>query len=165
VLKRGWAFIVPGEPIGWYAHAVRADGTESRNYRRYKAYHEWCKLVRDSARAAGVRLPPDYVHPDAPWFIGVRCIFSTISGCPDCANVQKGAADALFWTKKERGVKRLEDNNTSGAYDYPHWSSAIVRRPHTQVLFCPAAEVELVRWDWMHLLIKTLTANGCGEGM
>ena len=115
------SFVVPGNPVGYYAAG------RTPNRRRQGQYIAYQKLVQSYAMTAGARLPlrataerPMLVHV-VPYFAsGVHC---------DPENVRKGIADALFYAG--RGAEKgSADKHTGGSFPWPLYDR---ERPRVEV--------------------------------
>jgi len=121
-LRELHSFVVPGDPVGYYAEGKQP------NWKRRNAYVAYKRLVQAYAMTAGVHLPlrataerPLLVHV-VPYFAsGVHC---------DPENVRKGVTDALFYAGK--GAKKgAADKHTGGSFPWPLYDR---ERPRVEVV-------------------------------
>jgi len=123
-----YTFTVPGNPVGYYAVGKRP------NWKRMKAYHDYCERVRLYAKAAGIPLPMK-ASKNEPVMIATLAYFA--NGIhPDPENVRKGIADSLFYAGK-RGNKGSGDKYCAGKFLYPLYDAA---NPRVEIeIYCGAA--------------------------
>ena len=108
-----YRFIVPFQPVGYYASG------KVPNWKRMKAYHAYKELVQLHASAAGLLLPL-MATKDDPLFISTCAYFRNGIHC-DPGNVQKGIVDALFWTPRGKKSKGSGDKYTGGMFEVPKY--------------------------------------------
>jgi len=119
-----WRFEVPGNPVGYTTTTFKSKGQD----KRFRRYGEYCKMVRNIARAHGVPVPL-VATKDSPLIIKTIAYFRNGVHC-DPGNVQKGVTDALFY--QEDGIrivkgkakvvgKKGDDKYTGGAFPPPRY--------------------------------------------
>lgn len=121
-------FTVPGKPMGYYAVG------RSPNWKRMRAYHDYCERVRWAATSLGVKLPLHSTN-DRPLLIRVMPYFATGIHC-DPGNVQKGICDALFYSR----TVKASDKYTGGSFPPPLYDK---KNPRVEVMILERHEFEI----------------------